>query len=277
MKDYIICTPVMLPQKGELQFPSICIGTPELGLRYTDTKFGYEGTVYQHLYLVSDEEIKEGEQYIWLKEVHIATEFTIRLGHARNPIIATTDKSLSLPMIPYSFIERWVAKQGKIDKLRLLLHWDDFREEHTNELELSNDEVIIIEDIRYYHDIHCSASPYEPMGNEGCSCTMYQRARKSERKLEDKTYNREEFRTEMDKAYSAGITKGREKDRGDYPCFNNWFDKNYPILESNPLPIEDKTYSREEVKLIVLTAIEMDSELNIYDNFDNWFDKIYPI
>jgi hypothetical protein len=37
--------------------------------------------------------------------------------------------------------------------------------------------------VRYYHDIHCSANPFQPMGNEGCSCSMYQRARKSEKEL----------------------------------------------------------------------------------------------
>jgi len=34
-------------------------------------------------------------------------------------IVACTNKSLSLPLIPSSFIERWVEKQGKIDKVRL--------------------------------------------------------------------------------------------------------------------------------------------------------------
>jgi hypothetical protein len=41
-----------------------------------------------------------------------------------------------------------------------------------------------VREVRHYHDPHCSANPFEPMGNEGCSCTMYQRAKKAENKLE---------------------------------------------------------------------------------------------
>lgn len=44
------------------------------------------------------------------------------IGKAGRKIIATTDKSLSLPLIPTSFIERWVNEQGKIDKVRVDNH-----------------------------------------------------------------------------------------------------------------------------------------------------------
>jgi hypothetical protein len=33
---------------------------------------------------------------------------------------------------------------------------------------------------QYYHDLHCNASRAKPMGCSGCSCYMYQRARKAE-------------------------------------------------------------------------------------------------
>lgn len=35
------------------------------------------------------------------------------------------------------------------------------------------------------------------------------------------------------------------------------------------------SWSREEVKLIVLTALELEENQNIYENFDEWFDKNY--
>lgn len=36
----------------------------------------------------------------------------------------------------------------------------------------------------YYHELHCNASRREPMGNAGCSCLMYKRARAAEQQLE---------------------------------------------------------------------------------------------
>ena len=36
---------------------------------------------------------------------------------------------------------------------------------------------------QFYHDIHCNASRFGPMGNEGCSCLMYQRVKKAESEL----------------------------------------------------------------------------------------------
>lgn len=35
----------------------------------------------------------------------------------------------------------------------------------------------------YYHDLHCNATRYKPMGCDMCSCTMYYRAKNAERKV----------------------------------------------------------------------------------------------
>ncbi len=35
----------------------------------------------------------------------------------------------------------------------------------------------------YYHDIHCNADRKQPMGCEGCSCTMYQEYKKHKEEL----------------------------------------------------------------------------------------------
>jgi len=98
-----------------------------------------------HLYLVSDEEIKEGDWFITTnsgknhneKVLIEATRTTLEYVDKHDfKIIATTDKSktefegveyfrdgtskdsyISLPQIPQSFIEAYVKAEGKIDKV----------------------------------------------------------------------------------------------------------------------------------------------------------------
>lgn len=123
--DKLKCKPVMLLQQGEPMFPCVAIGTPELGLRYLDSKIGLEWAQYFHLYIVADDpnhprEIKEGD-WMWdIRDNWIGRH----TGHHMHPdyerahyrrIEATTDPSLSLPLIPASFVQRWAEKQGKIE------------------------------------------------------------------------------------------------------------------------------------------------------------------
>lgn len=129
MKNYIDCTPVMLPSKDK---------SPLVILRNDDKEIILSSTInknhlahnwnYQHLYLVSEQEIKEDDWYIDLKNPERAWKYYrndepwyVEEEGQKNirKIIATTDKSLSLPLIPDSFIERWVRWQGDIDKVRL--------------------------------------------------------------------------------------------------------------------------------------------------------------
>lgn len=77
---------------------------------------------YQHLYILSDEEIKDGDWFIWLKynTIHKATKPDDNKECKK--IIATTDSSLlipfddvtiGLPQIPKSFIETFVNEYNK--------------------------------------------------------------------------------------------------------------------------------------------------------------------
>jgi cell division protein FtsB len=50
-------------------------------------------------------------------------------------------------------------------------------EQENRELRADNDRM---KGGRYYHDVHCSAKRDLPMGEGGCSCTMYQRASSAE-------------------------------------------------------------------------------------------------
>jgi len=90
-----------------------------------NTNNHFEG-IYQHLYITSDDEIKEDDWYIWLnnnqickaEEMIMTINHHIKNGHIKK-IIATTDESLnienprngiihSLPQPSQSFIERYV-------------------------------------------------------------------------------------------------------------------------------------------------------------------------
>lgn len=204
MNNELICTPVMLR------------ATPKNKSDYM--MFGKA----QHLYLVSEEEIKEGD-WMMMKDDHpkgrlrkcweIYPAFAeygddreqLMIDDPKDPkrgfgflrrsetykVIATTDKSLSLPLIPNSFIEEWVAKQGKIDRVKIKLHRVDIRERSNNVPhfvylpETNNLQIIILP-------------------------------------IEDKTYSREEVYRILDR-YRVQVAY----ESTSFPAFKKWFDLNY--------------------------------------------------
>jgi len=128
--EKILCRPVMLPQTGEIQFPCLCMGTLELGLRYTDKKFGSNFTKYYHLYLVSDLGVEKDEWVIFPNTLNgeisnfddcipQKSEYPYAANGIYNlKIEATTDKSLGLPVIS----DEWMRKvyhpnHSKIEKV----------------------------------------------------------------------------------------------------------------------------------------------------------------
>ena len=99
-------------------------------------------------------------------------------------LIATTDKSLSLPLIPQSFIQLFVEKQGKIDKVRV-----DMSEIGKYEIGAFQ-EVIILP-------------------------------------IQEKMYSREEVKAIAMETWRIGRQEPEifQKDYG----FSKWFDTNYPV------------------------------------------------
>lgn len=191
--DSIICRPVMLPQVGEPVLPSIVVGTPELGLRITESKFGMKEAIYYHLYLVSDRNIRKGDYFLnGMNNLSLATKDTF-IGDWYNvtskscrKIEATTDKSLNLPLIPHSFVEKYIQAQRKIDRVSISIYYD--RANITDAaLDYPGGEVIII-----------------PVKD---------------------SWNREELKTELNKAYQLGHAHAN-KVIG-YEEFNEWFNKTY--------------------------------------------------
>lgn len=114
--------------------------------RVTRDGFAWNGhgiqTDINHLYLISDEEIKKGDWY-YNSFNHIISQADKRYGELKNPIphrkiVATTDKSLledfrgyeygtareysakvCLPQISQSFIKEYVKSGGSIDEVEL--------------------------------------------------------------------------------------------------------------------------------------------------------------
>ena len=78
-------------------------------------------TLNQHLYLVSNDEIKEGDYFIDYEEAigrvvkdHI-TGFIENIQYPK--IMVSTNSSLNLTLIPDSFIKEYAAKEGKINEV----------------------------------------------------------------------------------------------------------------------------------------------------------------
>lgn len=148
-----LCNVVMLPtEKAEgygLLKTNNSTKLEYCGDRYfTQSYLKDTNRTYQHLYLTSDEEIKEGDWYI-LANVSVV-QATESIGNRPNgkKIIATTDKSLTMPylnsngmvmevggvnqtkqipQIPESFIKAYVQAQGNIKEV-LVEYVDRVRE-----------------------------------------------------------------------------------------------------------------------------------------------------
>lgn len=110
----LLCKVVLLANSSKPQKPYLWTNIDEL-------KRGH------HLYLISDREIKEGDWFVLKnKDVyqHIEGQLPSRYTELRSRIEATTDKSLGLALIPHSFIEEYIQKQGNVDRvcIRMSMH-----------------------------------------------------------------------------------------------------------------------------------------------------------
>lgn len=89
-------------------------------------KLVHSGAIPQHLYFTSNEEISTGDNYI-----NIITMQPDKAGvcwglnpHLRK-VVATTDKSLNLPLIPQSFIEEYVKNKGEIKEVDITYYSEE--------------------------------------------------------------------------------------------------------------------------------------------------------
>jgi len=118
---YISAKVVMFPTKAATHIKSF-----KNGMLYGDFKKCWirMDELFQHLYFTSDEEIKENDWVLrgvkTIQQINSLNAYSntgcITLGFAQKyckKIIATTDKSLGLPELSYSFIQKYIEEYNK--------------------------------------------------------------------------------------------------------------------------------------------------------------------
>lgn len=131
MENKLQCQVVMLPTEDKT---TLKLFVDEIKI---EDYFGPSVYKSQHLYLVSDREIKESDWIICIGADYDGTsiqEICSRLGQVMKytgkelgtiKIEATTDSSLGLPLIPQKWIEEvYIPAQGKIDTVYLKISYD---------------------------------------------------------------------------------------------------------------------------------------------------------
>lgn len=207
MDNKLLCSVVMLPindigrKKGQLCLTGM--GT----LLISDNTISPSMYKAQHLYLVSAREIKEGDCY-W-NSINARAYKNAEAGEY-DPIFkkieATTDPSLGLPLIPSSFIEEYVQKQGKIDKAYIEIYPKG-----------------LAEHLGYEY-----GEPRAVLGEREDQAKNHPDGVVIILPVKD-SWNREELREAMWLAHKRGDTESwrSEYDKQKREEFDRWFDKNY--------------------------------------------------
>jgi hypothetical protein len=123
---------------------------------------GTKDATPQHLYAISDEEIKEGVDYYYDSHNNLILKSSNNSDHkvyGYKKIIATTDKSLGLPIFEQSFIKHY-AEVGGIDEVELEMEKIPYMEqpsigpwEYYYKLKLTdNNEVVVVEEVDYTNE-----------------------------------------------------------------------------------------------------------------------------
>jgi hypothetical protein len=81
-----------------------------------DGSISYKGYI-THLYIISDDEIKESDWYLSCISNIIINDNNLKSIEGDKKVIASTDESLGLPGIPDSFIKKYVEENGKVDEV----------------------------------------------------------------------------------------------------------------------------------------------------------------
>lgn len=224
---------IMLPTKDKTNINlfknNISINPVILSNKFGET----EVSKPQHLYVISDEEIKEGDWFLCGSEVHKCTgNYSLKVSsyvkckkgdcsvEICKKIIATTDTSISKPEKGYNW-DRVVYPQPS----------QGFIEKYIKEYDKGSIITGILVEYEE-HNIRCSI---HNLSKEECTygCTLFKPGDKKLKISKDNTitihpvkdsWTREELLTLCDSAYNAGKTCGLSKynDKLDYQSFDDW-------------------------------------------------------
>ena len=109
---------VMLPTNQKAKEGMIYL-KPKIGIFNETSSENHNNKVYdcnpQHLYIISDDEIKEGDWYIAEGKIYRASvdHMPELYKHSHKKIIATTDESLNLPQPSKQFIQKYIEEYDK--------------------------------------------------------------------------------------------------------------------------------------------------------------------
>ena len=130
---------VMLPTEEKAIIGQICINSMQMFMwtqmhinqDVTNTLNEYKRINTQHLYILSDEEVEEGDGITYAEAKQI---LQIKTHHSDFglKIIASTDPLLNLPQPSQAFIEKYIAKYNKGNKIEEALieycnYWEDYK------------------------------------------------------------------------------------------------------------------------------------------------------
>ena len=213
-KSYWECNVVMLPTENSKA--PLVVDDDDKSLHLTYELFRNKGNAvqditYQHLYITSDEEIKEGD---WIinkpsNKPHQVKDISY-LYESDKKIIATTDKSLiGVPQIPQSFVEQFVKADG-IDKVLV-------------EVELYAEAKVIVD--KKVYPIHT-----ETVMESKSKLLINQDNRINIELVEEKVYTRDEVIKSI-KLYGTAISKHTGVDNDGEHCYctldkDNWIKEN---------------------------------------------------
>lgn len=138
----------------------ICKFDYGLAIAGTDADLGYPA---QHLYFISNKEVQVGDWYIAerntgkkLSKCCNKHEGMIISEHGYYPydieeckkVVATTDTSLNIPLIPQSFVEKYVKKNGVIDEVMIeMVQCFSFRKVR-NSPKIRKDNTVIVSKVK---------------------------------------------------------------------------------------------------------------------------------
>lgn len=102
-------------------------------------------SVNQHLYITSDDEIKDNDKYIENGMIFTAHSNFVRLRQDPNikKIIATTDTSLGLPQPSDKFIQAYIEAYNKGEKIEKIAVYGKYESSNDWKYSLKNNNIII--------------------------------------------------------------------------------------------------------------------------------------
>ena len=121
MENQMKCKVVMLSTTNKVDGNSKIVISNQNGKLITGNAVG-NSEQNNHLFLVSEDTIKEGDYILDLVLNEVYKPVNIQYSNQTSnevKIVATTDTTLNLPLIPISFLEAYCKANGKIDEVMI--------------------------------------------------------------------------------------------------------------------------------------------------------------